>query len=468
MAKEKKGIRFEFCNEHRGDVLNIFIHGYSAAVDEKDELTLKSKVPERNKNSTNLFLFWPAGNLKSFSFKSLRSLFSMNFAGMVHTALSLSQEAIQKFKEIEENVSKLSYEFLYKLEAFIKSEGIEYKQMNLYGHSLGARLIIESMLQLSLDFKGLKVNNLVFMGGARELNSDECERLLDVISGNVVNIHSAGDRVLQFIKPDLEKCIGRYPINYSGEQSWRVKNYAFDWLGHLDYWNNLTGILNYLNFDSHSTQFLIPAADAGKKNNFATADIPLYLVLVHATDTERLILSGLLNQKRSVSIKINETSASALTHEIQLMGGDSVANKIRGHGVIYSEIVHDAADELNISPRDSKGFVDLESEIQQKILHLMAEKKSAFKVEEVKDYENVMSYLHDQIQREVMRNLPDQDAILNFSKMVVSSVPVSLAKGINISGTAFSVTIPVIMVIHHIRQRLINEIGPDFMFIPSR
>ena len=466
MAKENSGIRFEFCNDHRGDVLNIFIHGYSAAVDQGQQGTLKSKVPERNKQSTNAFFFWPAGDMKSLNPWDALSYINLNLMGIFSTVAKLGVDGVVKFKKIERDIPLIAEIFAIRLKDFIADSGREYKQVNLYGHSLGARLIITSLLCFSRRFDSIKIENLVFMGGARELTSRECEKLLKVISGDIVNIHSAGDRVLQFIKPDTEKCIGRYPITYSGEQPGRVKNCAFDWLGHMDYWDNLTGIFNYLNFDSYSNQSLMPL-DSGNQASFATADIPLYLVLVHATDTERLLLACLLSQKISAAIKINETSASVLTHEIQLMGGDSIANKVRGHGVIYSEIVHDAADELGISHRDAKGFIELESEIHQKFLALMTDKKSKFPADEIKSYETVMSYLHDQGQGEIMCKLPDRDSILNFSKTVVSLVPVRLVNGINISGPAFSVIIPVIMVIHHVRQRMISEVGPDFMFVPS-
>ncbi|QQK71237.1 DUF726 domain-containing protein [Pectobacterium versatile] len=206
----------------------------------------------------------------------------------------LIQDAISNYWNTERGIPQLAYQFIYKLSEFISEGGVEYKELNFFGHSLGARMIIEAMLKLPNDFNSLKIKNIVFMGGARSLNKDECQRILESISGSIFNIYSDGDSVLQFIKPDLEKCIGRYPIVTQPDSADRVKNHAFHWLGHIDYWDNLNGIINYLNLDHASSHSLIPLGTKGSQvvNPFAVQDVGLHLPLCHATESEKRYLQG--------------------------------------------------------------------------------------------------------------------------------------------------------------------------------
>ncbi|MEQ9939895.1 DUF726 domain-containing protein [Pectobacterium polonicum] len=474
-------IFFNFCNASRGDILNIYIHGYSAVTSDAEEKELKKKVPLRASNTTNAFMFWPAGNAKDIDYKKLAGYATLNIAGAVGATVGITRDAISNYLYTERSIPQLVYQFIYKLSKFINEEKVEYKELNFFGHSLGARMIIEAILELPNDFKPLKIKNIIFMGGARSLNENECQRILDSISGSIFNIYSNGDRVLQFIKPDLEKCIGRYPIMAQSESLDRVKNHAFHWLGHMDYWDNLNGIINYLNLDQASTHSLIPLGPQGSQvvNPFAVQDVGLYLPLCHATAQEKKVLAGILCQRKSAAIQKDETNAVALTNELQLMGGDSIANKARGHGVCYREILDDAAEKLGIPQRENLGFISLEEAIYAKIVSLIREKLETASEKEKIDYLKILAKTGEIPQGALHYSALSLSALLSISSLIAGRIAagfipvvgqlvgaVSLfGSGVTyFSGPAFSVTIPSIMVIHHIRKRVSQEVGEGFLF----
>ncbi|ACT08531.1 hypothetical protein Dd1591_3728 [Dickeya chrysanthemi Ech1591] len=466
-AESDNEVYLDFCSESRGEILNIYIHGYSAANNDDDKLFLKNKVSSLPGNATDILLFWPSGNIWSMDFK--KAVFSFLRGGVVPGALMTVGEKVDDYLSVERDIPRLVYEVLYKINKFISLVG-EYKYLNFFGHSLGVRLIIEAMLKLPDDFKLLRVKNLVFMGGARKLDIEECQMLLNTISGDVFNIYSDGDRILQFIKPDLEKCIGRYPIQYPNSD--RVKNIGFHHLGHLDYWDNLNGIVRYLDFDCVNSKKIIPVGNGVKEPHcFAVNDIVLYLPLYHASLEEKKILAHVLRQKSSASISQEETCAITLTHELQLMGGDSIANMARGHGVCYREILYDAAMKLDISNPELLGFVSLEETIFNKVISLIKNSLDSSSKEERNKYSDILSELDLGVGIDGMTintGLSLKSFIL-ISDFIARNVTIGSASLLNLSmnafsGPAFSVTIPSIMLLHYIRKRVALEFGEEFLF----
>ncbi|WP_350312528.1 hypothetical protein OHJ28_15925 [Dickeya fangzhongdai] len=324
------------------------------------------------------------------------------------------------------------------------------------------------MLKLSDNFKSLKVNNLIFMGGARKLDIKECQILLNTISGDVINIHSNGDRVLQFIKPDLEKCIGCYPIQYPNSE--RVRNIGFHHLGHMDYWDNLHGIINYLDFDCVNSKEVIPVGNGvDGSQNFSVRDIVLYLLLYHASAEEKNILVHILRQKSSASISERETCPIKLTHELQLMGGDSIANITRGHGVCYREILYDAAVKLEISNAEAFEFISLEETIVSKVISLIKDKFDTGSKEDKDKCLVILSDLGVGADSMTLHTRLSLNSFLLISDFITNHVTISSASLLSLSanafsGPAFSVTIPSIMLLHYIRKRVSIELGEGFLF----
>lgn len=454
-------LHFEFCNDHRGDTINVFIHGYSAIRSDEDKKFLKQCIPERKKNSTSIFAFWPSGKIfeSILKPKNLINFIKLNpVVACANFGVAIGIGEITKFKAIESKIPSLTYEFFIKLCDFIKKENLEYININFYGHSLGARLIIESFLRLPEHYKNIKVDNLVFMGGARCLNKDECEKLLSNISGKIYNIHSSSDYILKYIKPDFEKCIGMHPIQSAESSSNRLENHAFNFLGHMDYWENMREIINYLNLDKASNNFLVPNHNTLLKNSFPAKDNPLYLPICYATDSEKEIIARLICLKTSSSIDINERDPVKLTNEIQLMGGDSIANITRGHGIIYSEIVHDIAEYLKIAGYQTVGFKYLENSIHEKILSMLKNECTP-----TNDNNKIlMTKIIQTLYRYPENGYYNEYYINSFIKLTDLFRNNNL-KSLYVPGPAYSVTIPIVIMIHHIRKRLFDETGNTFL-----
>ncbi|MBX4507745.1 hypothetical protein CF032_13780 [Klebsiella oxytoca] len=452
------GLTFEFCNDNRGETINIFIHGYSAVRCNKNKLSLKQFIPERKKE-TNIFMFWPSGKIFGDMLK-LQNLIKYVAINPMIALAKFSYDEILQFKTIESNIPNLTYEFICKLKKFIKDNDLKNTGINLYGHSLGARLIIETIFKNPDDCKDLKFDNLIFMGGARSLDNIECENLLSIISGHIYNIHSSSDYVLKFVKPDFEKCIGRHPIQAQPELSYRIKNHPFDFLGHMDYWENIKEIIKYLNLDGASNSFVAPGHNTFENNPFPAKDVPLYIPICYASVSEKEIIAKLICLKNSSSISENEKNPIKLTNEIQLMGGDSIINKVRGHGVIYSEIVHDVAEHLNIPDYQNTGFKYLEQSILEKVLNEL--KKESTSTDENKKI--LISKIIQTLYRHSEDGYYHTIHMEAFIKLV-ELIKKSNLKSLYISGPAYSITVPLIIIIHHIRIRLINEIGVDFLSV---
>lgn len=296
------------------------------------------------------------------------------------------------------------------------------------------------------------------MGGARCLSKDECEKLLSNMSGKIYNIHSSSDYILKYIKPDFEKCIGMHPIQSAESSSNRLENHAFNFLGHMDYWENMREIINYLNLDKASNNFLAPNHNTLLKNSFPAKDTPLYLPICYATDSEKEIIARLICLKTSSSIDINERDPVKLTNEIQLMGGDSIANITRGHGVIYSEIVHDIAEYLKIAGYQTVGFKYLENSIHEKILSMLKSECTP-----TNDNNKIlMTKIIQTLYRHPENGYYNEYYINSFIKLTDLFRNNNL-KSLYVPGPAYSVTIPIVIMIHHIRNRLFDEIGNTFL-----
>jgi len=83
-------------------------------------------------------------------------------------------------------------------------------------------------------------------------------------------------------------------------------------------------------------------------NPFVKGDEDLYPILTQAKDNELEILAEIISNKFSSSIDKNCRSPLKIASEIQLIGGNCIANKIRGHGVCYREIVLDVASAIEV------------------------------------------------------------------------------------------------------------------------
>lgn len=441
----KQDVFFERCGNGQGDTLNIFIHGYSAASTESDRDKLKKHVAKINTSDSNILAFWPSGSIfKNFSSTDLLGV-ALKPNPFLFAVNAISSQ-IGGFKAVEQRISDLKYKFYVLLVRFLKINSRKYKEVNIYSHSLGARLIIESILAMSDEFKSINIKNLILMAGARDLSNAECKKLLTVISGSIYNIHSDADLVLK-IKPDFEKCIGVHPIVIDDELKERVVNRPFHSLGHLDYWDNVHKIINHLDFNNNSRKEVMVVSN-NKPIEFCLNDESLYNVIYYSSNKERKVIAKLLN-KRNSSISDKNLETQFLTNEIQLMGGDSIVNKFRGHGVKYNEILRDISEEIGIKNIEDKSDFEVESMILDVMMNDFKKKILTNGIDKDK-YEVIINAIDDYL----IGSDNDFIDVKVFSD--IYDVTGSL-RTIHFTGPATQVLIPIVILIKILRGRIIKN-----------
>jgi uncharacterized protein YaaW (UPF0174 family) len=211
---------------------------------------------------------------------------------------------------------------------------------------------------------------------------------------------------------------------------------------------------------------------------FIENDPDLYQILLRAKDDELQLLAKIISQKASSSIDDSCRSPLAIASEIQLMGGNSVANLFRGHGVGYKEIVLDVAEKIgvdkNILSRTGNSVPYMETEIIETLFTKFEPEMNE------SDRENLYSKLErastdtryiliaqallPHLLREFnLQGVVELALIIAASRAVVAWVPVVgwLSAGVGavleLSSTAYSVTIPCVVIIGLIRAKIHEE-----------
>lgn len=212
--------------------------------------------------------------------------------------------------------------------------------------------------------------------------------------------------------------------------------------------------------------------------DFVENDHDLYPLLARAKDDELRLLATLISQKMSSSINDGCRSPLAIASEIQLMGGNSLVNWLRGHGVCYKEIVLDVAETIGVDPqilsRRGNSVASMENEIIEKLFARFEEKMNVLEREdlskqlasaspEARAIVLAQTLLPHLLREFNLQGVVELALILAASRAVVAWVPVVgwLSAGVGtlleLSSTAYSVTIPGVVAIGLIRARLHEE-----------
>ena len=111
--------------------------------------------------------------------------------------------------------------------------------------------------------------------------------------------------------------------------------------------------------------------------SFVIDDSNIYPVLTKATGDELSLLAKVICGKTSSSITEHCKSPYDIASEIQLMGGNSIVNLTRGHGVNYREVALDIADKLGVKNVDDNDPIHtIEWGVLKKLLSNFEEKMS--------------------------------------------------------------------------------------------
>lgn len=232
---------------------NIFFHGFTAITSKNDITVLRQAIPIID-NQDSILVQWDSGNIKTTTTHSLcdvllnhnpdrkanwkRKLFSLSKEILNKTA----DDAVKNFEFNEKKSDILGSNLSRILE--ICESCHRYEHINLIGHSLGARLVLQGICSLSADFKS-KIKNVVLMGGAIGWQHEFGPCLAQIKNLHVFNLYSSKDFVL-IGKPGFERCIGRTVIPESTH--YRVTNIHCDGFGHTDYWPQFKDLCQKHNF----------------------------------------------------------------------------------------------------------------------------------------------------------------------------------------------------------------------------
>ena len=213
-----------------------------------------------------------------------------------------------------------------------------------------------------------------------------------------------------------------------------------------------------------------------KNNDFARNDQDLYPLLQQASDQEKAFLAEVIARKRSAGITKDERDPLKLAIELQSMGGDSVMNLFRRRGVTYREIVSDVADKVGVKVDTSGDLIKIEEKIAEKVIadykaKLSDSEREAFEkvLRESFDDQKALNDAKNAAARTLLGMTPALMAVGTFilRRGVVAAIPVAgqfigVLTGVAgvlfaFTGTAYSVTIPAVLIVGSIRSRLAAE-----------
>ncbi|PHN26268.1 DUF726 domain-containing protein [Pseudomonas sp. ICMP 460] len=371
---------FVMCGEPQGDVLNLYVHGYSAFFNRQQLGNFKQQLASIE-GSTNLMLFWPAGHFLENLFAPFKDVItSMLGGGGLGAATVGVGKAIAYFldhyKSVEARVDEVAKTLLPELASYLHAESLQVRRINLIGHSLGARILVKSVLASPEVARELPLNNLLLMGGAI-CTSSPWEAVSAPLKGRVINCYSSKDWALA-MKPDTERCIGRYAIALTPALKAKVTNVHLATFDHAAYWPQLKTVVQYTDL-LQERRGIIRADQRSREVRFAEEDAELFPVLLQARPDELKFLAELIAQKRSASIDAAVREPLKLAIELQRMGGDSFMNLSRGHGVSYRQIAEAVAQRLGIkfkAPLQSVSLADIEAQVAQKLITQYKDKLS--------------------------------------------------------------------------------------------
>ena len=220
--------------------LNLFIHGYSAIMNEASEQKIIRNINLANPHKSLLYL-WSSGSLvKHFASASQVLDVISGLHNTTRLTVKKTEELFMHFKENQSKAEEIGVDCLLQdLSKLLETNNADYIKINLIGHSLGARMICAAIKENYELTKKLKIHNVVFLGGAAPIQNNWSD-ITDCISGNIYNFYSKIDVALMF-KPDAEKSLGRYEIPTQENTQNKIHNIQVKY-HHWDYWNNLSNI----------------------------------------------------------------------------------------------------------------------------------------------------------------------------------------------------------------------------------
>jgi len=103
----------------------------------------------------------------------------------------------------------------------------------------------------------------------------------------------------------------------------------------------------------------------------------------------------------------------AISGELQKFGGNTIANKLRGHGVKYKEIACDVAKKIKVKVNENEKIEEIENKILAKLLedsfkNMKEEEKKRF----VEEFNKKFKELSKEEQEKILKDNPDLKSLL--------------------------------------------------------
>jgi hypothetical protein len=238
---------FDCSQNNNSDTLDIFVHGYSAMKDKDEVKAMMTKIASIKDGNHWLFV-WPSGFLADVFLNDLQTTFktivgslksNTTFATILPLLGIKGLELVGHFKQNEKRAETFgANDFFVLLKQELDKSNRKFKKINIIGHSLGARLLFHAMKNAHLHPE-IKINHMVCLGGAVCKTEKDWATIVDRLEGKLQNYYSLNDTALA-IKPDLEKCIGRHPIELSKPNA-KLLNHKVEYT-HLEYWLHIDEI----------------------------------------------------------------------------------------------------------------------------------------------------------------------------------------------------------------------------------
>ena len=239
----------EYLSQGTNDNLHIFVNGLTN--DSKDN-SYKTWVEQSkgiiDDNDTLCGFNWPSGKEIISHFTELpdftdmkKSVKLLTFARGLNIPFlvsSLGLQIISEWKQAKQNSEK----FAKNLVKFIEEKIVENPKIkiNLYGHSLGANLIVNTIEEL-IDKKTV-IENVYLFGGASTIDEYSCLNLQKSVK-NIYNFYSKNDMILEILYKMIEF---KVPIGLIAINSKNIQNLSLGKVSNFDVSESINGHTDYI------------------------------------------------------------------------------------------------------------------------------------------------------------------------------------------------------------------------------
>lgn len=219
--------------------IRVLVHGYLSARDERNRSRLLELIPQPAADEEIFLACWDAGRVQEVLTRSLQGaaagFVGFNKATLARSAVLAVKGSVQHFRDTQDRALRAGADLFSGL-AQALSHYPRVEQVSLYGHSLGARVVVEAMKRQD---SRLPVQDVVLMGAACVLSAAELEQILPHLRGRLLNCYSRRDKVL-LARQGTGKWAGRHPLSAPAYPD-KLDNLQLE-IGHSDYWQLLDAI----------------------------------------------------------------------------------------------------------------------------------------------------------------------------------------------------------------------------------